>query len=212
MLSCLTGWCTPLGLGWHSSIPRFASFAYWLTVCFHAIDATTTGTRECSHFQICILFQIWDVFLTRARNGCMLKANQWWTLSLDVCRKFTRMHIVLSPMWINFAYSLSVHIAISVWISKILFDVTECWSFPEKHTTYSQVFTPHDWLLLALCPIWPEPLLVIPLKSPFSVCYSLYQTVCKCSITIRLYSRDSSSAQITSLLFFLCCVESGING
>ncbi len=118
MLSCLTGWCTPLGLGWHSSIPRFASFAYWLTVCFHAVDATTTGTWECSHFQICILFQIWDAFLTRARNGCMLKANQWWTLSIDVWRKFTRMHIVLSPVWINFADSLSLHIAISVWILK----------------------------------------------------------------------------------------------
>jgi hypothetical protein len=93
--------------------------------------------------------------------------------------------------------------------SKILFDVTECRSFTEKHTTYSQVFTPHDWLLLTLCPIWPEPLLVIPLKSPFSVWDSLYQMAYKCSITIRLYSRDSSSAQITSFLFSYAVLKVG---
>jgi hypothetical protein len=71
--------------------------------------------------------------------------------------------------------SLSLGMEDSVFNSKILFDVTERRSFPEEHTTDPQIFTTHDWLLLTLCSIWPEPLLVIPLKQPRLVCNIIYQ-------------------------------------
>jgi hypothetical protein len=71
--------------------------------------------------------------------------------------------------------SISVGMEDSVFNSKILFDVTERGSFPEEHTTDSQVFTTHDWLLLTLCSIWPQPLLVTPLKQSCPVCNAIYQ-------------------------------------